>query len=201
MVPWLDGWGTLVQHGPQTLRLRQLNRFLRRNLEHAASRWHRPVPQGHDHLARRCHQRRHARHGLPALQRIQMHPDRREHDEIERLAACQHGMQMRQAVIEPFDAGRPMQRLSVRAQFVGRLDRDHAMSHRRECRRIAPRARTDVQDAAGRIRYQMKGWTVDVREVDAFVALIQLAGFPGVTLRAADPTWHDGAPPAMDELE
>jgi hypothetical protein len=39
----------------------------------------------------------------PALLRIEMHPDRGEHDDVEPLAACHEAGQIRQAVVEPFD--------------------------------------------------------------------------------------------------
>jgi hypothetical protein len=61
------------------------------------------MAEGHEHDAALSHQRCEDRHSAPTLFLIQMHPDRRQHRNIECLAPRAEKPQVRKTVVEPFD--------------------------------------------------------------------------------------------------
>src|SRR6516225_2203558 len=80
-----------------------------------------------------------------------------------------------------------MQEHSAAAKLLGRFDGDDRVSQRREARRIAPGARTDIENPAGSGREQVHDKTMSIRKRDALVALEQLRRLLGIVLGASDP--------------
>ena len=46
------------------------------------------------------------RHRLPSLLQVEMYPDAREHDDVEPVTAPRETCQVREVVLDPFNAGR-----------------------------------------------------------------------------------------------
>src|SRR5262245_13292659 len=67
----------------QTCRRSQPHRLVRGNLEHAAAGWDGTMTERQQHDAARPQEARDARHGATTLRQVQMHPHRREHDDVE----------------------------------------------------------------------------------------------------------------------
>src|SRR6516162_2788447 len=79
-----------------------------------------------------------------------------------------------------------MQEHSAAAKFLGRFDGDDRVSQRREARRIAPGARTDIESPAGSGRDQVHDKTMGIGKRDALVTLEQLRRLLGIVLGSAD---------------
>jgi hypothetical protein len=79
------------------------------------------------------------------LVRIEVHPDGREHDQVEALLAAGKRRQFRRAVVHSIDPRRRMQRHCRPAQFFGRLKRYNAMPDRRKMDRIATDTGADIE--------------------------------------------------------
>ena len=78
-----------------------------------------------------------------------------------------------------------MQQHRAAAKFFGRFDRDDRVSECCGARRIAPGARTDIEDAARSLREQVHDQTMGVGKRDALVTLEQLRRLLGIVLGAA----------------
>ena len=183
---FLTGCGARIQNRMQVFALRQRGRLLCADLEHPPSRRNRPVPDFHDERAARPQQRGKVRHGLPALLFVEMHPDGGQHHEVEGFAAGSQSCEIRQAVVEPVDPRRGMQRHGRQAHRIGRLDGNDGMPAAGKPRRIAPGARTDVEHTARHRRNQMQHGPVRVGEGNAFILPEKRLGLFGIAFRSAD---------------
>src|ERR1700742_1570541 len=114
-----------------------------------------------------------------------MHPDRAEQDQVERFATASHEVEVGQAVVEPFDAGRRMQRHRGLPHRLRWLDGNDVMAIAGEPRRIAPGSGANIQNAAWRGRYQMQHRPVRIQAGEALIAPEKLLRLLGVSLRAA----------------
>jgi hypothetical protein len=57
-----------------------------------------------------------------ALRRVEMHPNRRQHDLVELFTAGSHGRQIRQTIVDLFNQRRWMQDHRAAAKFYGRFN-------------------------------------------------------------------------------
>src|ERR1700722_786111 len=107
----LDTVATIeFQYEMHSRRFRERRRFLGGYREHAPPLGNRTITERQHHHTARTHLRCHVGHGPPALRRIEMHPNRGEHHDIEGFASRQNPRQIRQVVVDPFDRRRWMQR-------------------------------------------------------------------------------------------
>jgi hypothetical protein len=154
------------------------------------------VTQRQHHHASVLYQAGDIRHGASPLRLVEMHPHRAQHDQIERLVAADDRCQVGQAVVEPLDIWRRMESHSCDPQGGCRLNRDNAVSERRESARVAAGARADIQHPAGRRRVEMVDLAVDVVKANAFILLEQRRGLFGVAFRTAHSLLHALPPPS-----
>jgi hypothetical protein len=124
--------------------------FRGRDFEHATAHRHRTVPQQERHQRAELQEARDPGHGALALARIEMHPHRRQHDEIEALAPCVHLVEVGQGVVDPGDRCVAVQALAARAQFRRRLDGHDGVAESGQGSGVAPGAGADIEDAARR---------------------------------------------------
>jgi hypothetical protein len=90
-----------------------------------------------------------------ALVVIEMRPDRGHRHEIKDFVSGAYKREVRQAVIEPFDAWARMIRNAGNAQTVSGLDRQHGVAEAGVPAGVASRARANIENASRRSRQQV----------------------------------------------
>jgi hypothetical protein len=94
------------------------------------------------------------------LHLIEMHPHRRQHDQIELFLASAHSGQIRQAIIEPFDHRLWMQEDRATSKFLGRFDGNDRVpeGHKPAASRPVPAPISSARHGAGGIRCKTGAW-------------------------------------------
>jgi len=101
----VHGRGLQIDDRVQSSLVRERDRLFCRDFEHAPASRHNAVAKRHDQAAVRGQHRRDDRHRGSPLQLIEMYPNAADHDQVERFAAHQDGIQAGKTVIDPFDQG------------------------------------------------------------------------------------------------
>jgi hypothetical protein len=103
-----------------------------------------------------------------------MPPDGRQQDEVKRQAEAAHLGQLRQAIGQPVDARRWVQRARMRAHGVGGFDGDDVIATLCEPRGVAAGTCANIEDRGAWRGEQIEKRLVDFFECKRFVLVDQL---------------------------
>lgn len=163
-------------HNTQTMAPGELDRLVRRNLEHPPPGRDGAMPQGEDHTSLGGKHVGDALHRQRPLLSVQMHPHGRQKNQVETLTATAKRPHRGQRVVDPLDVPVGMDVLTQRAKFRSGLSGDDHVPLTGQRGGIAATARADVEDRAGLRGEQVQYVAVDVGEGDALVLLDERVG-------------------------
>lgn len=118
----LDGLRLDVQCSSQAMSICELNCLSRRNVEHSSSFRNRAVTQGHDQHGAVAQESADVRHRPTTFVFVKVHPNGRQHHEVEFFSSRLQDRKIWQPIVQPFNPRRRMLPDSGNAQRIRRFD-------------------------------------------------------------------------------
>jgi hypothetical protein len=147
----------------------KISRFFSRHIEHTPTVRDRTVTERHHDETSRSDKTAQTRHGPLPLGCVEMHPDGRQENSIERFAPRQYAREVGQSIIQPFDFRRHVETLAMATKLGRRLDGEDPVAQQSECRCVTTRTGSDIQDAAWRARQKVKRIPMGFGKRDALI--------------------------------